>query len=214
MFLLLTLVTVVAAKTEGPKAKENAGLNAERSVTASATRDNEDKVESTDNPSEKDGDLNDSLNTLQEVQNKVKNKEAKDAIGLAEDAVHESESTIEASFKAMSGRPGFLKFIMGPDYKNAGQIRSEVVKLEAQINQLTREKSRASTADQVAIDASIKSLQSDLTGIETKLNSALQGVSLFGWLARILTGFSAVTPTPSPTPVSTSSPTASPSATP
>lgn len=157
------------------------------------------------------------ITTLEKVESKVKNPQAKTAIQNAIQIAEQSEATAESSLNEMAGRPGFLKFIVGPDYKNAGQVRSEIVRLRNQINQLTRTRTREglSTTDQAGIDTTIAALQTDLTSIETRLNDALKGVSLFGWLGRLLNGFVAPSFTPVPSIPPTASPTvsASPSAT-
>lgn len=127
---------------------------------------------------------------------------------MAAQVAEESEATVESSLTEMSGRPGFLKFIIGPDYKNAGMIRSEIVRMRNEIAKLTRTREKLPESDQAELDESISALETDLTAIENRLSEALTGVSLFGWLSKLLTGFATPTPTATPTPVV--SPTASP----
>lgn len=139
--------------------------------------------------------------TLESLESKVKNPKAKTAIQNAIQVAEQSEATAESSLNEMAGRPGFLKFIIGPDYKNAGQVRAEIVRLRNQISQLTRTRTKEglTTADQATIDQTIATLQTDLTSIETTLNDALKGISLFGWLSRLLNGFVAPTAMATPT---------------
>lgn len=148
------------------------------------------------------------VNKLGELEGKVKNPQAKAALEVATQVAEQSEATVESSLTEMSGRPGFLRFIIGPDYKNAGMVRSEIVRMRNEIAKLTRTREKVSAADQAAIDESISALETDLTAIENRLSQALTGVSLFGWLSKLLTGFATPTPTATPTPVV--SPTASP----
>jgi len=154
------------------------------------------------------------ITTLERVEAKVKNPQAKTAIQNAIQVAEQSEATAESSLNEMAGRPGFLKFIIGPDYKNAGQVRSELVRLRNQISKLTRTREGLSATDQATIDQSISALQQDLTSIETRLSEALKGVSLFGWLSRLLNGFVAPTATPTPSALPSTSPVASPTASP
>jgi len=142
-----------------------------------------------------------SVNKLERAENRIQNRETKNEIKEIRDGAEEAENNIDDSLNEMSGRPGFLKFIIGPDYKNAGQIRSEIVRLRNQIAKLTRIKEKLSLGEQSGIDESIKSFETELSLIETKLYESLQGVSLFGWLNKLLSGFSL--PTPSPSPVGT-----------
>lgn len=152
------------------------------------------------------------MNKLDELEGKVRNPQAKAALEVATQVAEQSEATVESSLTEMSGRPGFLRFIIGPDYKNAGMVRSEIVRMRNEIAKLTRTREKVSAADQAAIDESISALETDLTAIENRLNQALTGVSLFGWLSKLLTGFA--TPTPTATPTATPTPVVSPTASP
>ena len=146
------------------------------------------------------------IDDLKDEDLEVKNPKAKTLVEDAVDIAQESEATAESSLKEMEGRPGFLKFVVGPDYKNAGQVRSEIVRLRNQISKLTRTREGLSASDRSTVDQTISALQKDMTSIETQLNNALSGFSLFGWLSRLLNGFVA--------PVAVATPTASASATP
>jgi hypothetical protein len=104
---------------------------------------------------------------------------------------------------------------MGPDYKNAGQVRSQIVQLRNQIEKLTRLKDKLSTTNVATIDETIASLNSDLYDIELKLSEQLKGFSLLGWLSKLLANFTVVatpTPTGSSVPTVVPSPSASPEA--
>lgn len=171
--------------------------------------------------------LGNSINKLQQVEERTKNKEIKSQVSEVIEEEEQSDEDINNSIKSMEGRPGYLKFIMGPDYKNAGQVRSEVVHLRNQISKLNRIQDKAGATESGTIGGTIGTLQAELTAIETKLYENLQGFSLFGWLSKLLSGFS-LTPSPSPsatpevtpsgspmpTPEPTTTPTPVPSATP
>ncbi|EKD95767.1 MAG: hypothetical protein ACD_24C00341G0003 [uncultured bacterium] len=152
--------------------------------------------------------------TLTELESKVKNPTARQELQQTIQITEESQATAEGALKDMSGRPGFLKFIIGPDYKNAGEVRSEIVRMRNEIQKLTRTRERVSGTDQTVIDESIASLEENLTELETSLSEALEGVSLFGWLSKLLSGFSAPVATPtsvaSPSPSASAIPTATP----
>jgi hypothetical protein len=193
VFLLIAFVNIVSAKTDSP----NANSNAARSPAATTNSILDNVATGSGNR------VSNAIRTLEQVENKVSNPEAKIAIQNATQVMEESQATAEGSLNAMKARPGFLRFILGPDYKNAGQVRSEIVRLRNQITQLTRERERVSASDQVSLDQAIETMQTELTGMEEELNNALQGFSLLGWLSKLLTGFS--TPTPTPTPVTTAS---------
>jgi uncharacterized protein YoxC len=149
--------------------------------------------------------LGNSINKLQQVQEKSRNKEIKSQVSEVIEEEEQSDEDIGNSIKSMEGRPSYLKFIMGPDYKNAGQVRSEIVHLRNQISKLDRIQDRAGATESGTIADTIDTLQAELVAIETKLYENLQGFSLLGWLSKLLTGFSlpSVSPSPSGTPVIT-----------
>lgn len=156
--------------------------------------------------------LGNSIKKLQEVETKTKNKEIKTQVSEVIEEEDQSDEEITMSIASMEARPSFVKFIMGPDYKNAGQVRSEIVHLRNQISKLDRVQDKAGASESGTIGETITTLQAELTAIETKLYENLQGFSLFGWLSRLLSGFTpALSPVPSVTPEA--SPSGSPAAT-
>lgn len=150
--------------------------------------------------------LKNTIRKMERLEEKIQNKEEKAEVGEIVDEQEVIDNTIDESLDNMNARPGLLKLIMGPDYKNAGQVRSEIVRLQNQIRQLTRMSERLSVSENTVLDDAILTLKTELNAIETKLYTGLQGFSLFGWLNRLMTGF---VPVPTSTPVE--SPTAIPS---
>ncbi len=154
--------------------------------------------------------LGGSIDKLQKVEKSTKNTEVKSELNNVIEEEAQADSNIDASIKNMDGRPGFLKFVMGPDYKNAGQVRSEVVHLQNQIRKIDKLEEKSGASESGDLAATKETLQSELLAIETTLAQKLEGFSLFGWLSKLLSGFTA--PSASPTPVG--SPEASASASP
>jgi hypothetical protein len=154
--------------------------------------------------------LGNSIEKLQQVEAKVKTKEEKAKVeSVLQDTV-EADMDIDTHIASMEARPSVVKFIMGPDYKNAGQVRSTIVHLENDIKKLDKVEEKTGTGSGTVSDTKV-TLQSELTAIETKLSDNLQGFSLFGWLSKLLSGF---VPTPTATPVPSLTPDASASASP
>ena len=155
------------------------------------------------NPSQGNGDkyLKDSITKLQQVEKTAKDKEIKGQVEKIIEVAEESDEDISASIASIEARPKLVKMIVGPDYKNAGQVRSELVQVRNQISKLERmgDSSKASTTTK-NITESVETLKEELAAIETRLYESLQGFSLFGWLGKLLTGFvPAATSTPIPT---------------
>ena len=163
--------------------------------------------------------LGNSINKLQQVEEKTKNKEIKNQVSEIIEEEVQSDLEITTSIATMEARPSYVKFIMGPDYKNAGQVRSEIVHLRNQISKLGRVQEKAGASESGTIAETITTLQAELTTIETTLYNNLQGFSLFGWLSKLLSGFTlTLSPSSLPSPEATSSgspiPSVEPTATP
>jgi hypothetical protein len=170
--------------------------------------------------------LNQTIEKIEVIKPKVKTPEVVEQLEQIQTEQIESDKAIDDSFNKISTRSGLAKLVIGPDYKNAGAVRSEIVRLQNQVRQLIRLETKASVGEKPAIQESVESLNQELVAIETRLNESLKGFSLFGWLNKLLTGFVApevatevtptVTPDPSaaPTVVPTTEPTVPPTVTP
>ena len=152
---------------------------------------------------------------LQERLLDTNNEDVEAEVEDIKDEQVDADTEIDNSLNDMKARPSIVKVIMGPDYKNAGQVRSQIVQLRNQIEKLTRLKDKLSTTNVATIDETIASLNSDLYDIELKLSEQLKGFSLLGWLSKLLANFTVVatpTPTGSSVPTVVPSPSASPEA--
>jgi len=92
----------------------------------------------------------------------------------------------KTALQQMENRNQAVKFLVGPDYKNAGQVRADVVGLRNDIGQLEQIKEESLAEDVGDIQGAIDELQIEATGLETQLEEQLSGFSLFGWLAKLL----------------------------
>jgi len=86
----------------------------------------------------------------------------------------------------MSQRNKAVKFMIGPDYKNAGQVRSDVVSLRNDIEKLEQIKEDSLPVDAGDVQGAIDELQVEADELEAQLTDQLSGFSLFGWLAKLL----------------------------
>jgi len=95
------------------------------------------------------------------------------------------QARTKTALHQMSQRNQALKFMIGPDYKNAGQVRSDVVSLKNDISKLEKIKEKSLPADVGDIQGAIGELQVEADELETQLTEQLSGFSLFGWLAKL-----------------------------
>ena len=100
---------------------------------------------------------------------------------------HERVQTrTKAALQQMSQRNIAVKLLLGPDYKNAGQVRSDVVGLRNDIRKLEQIKEGSLPADAGDVQGAIDELQVEADELEAQLTEQLSGFSLFGWLAKLL----------------------------
>ena len=100
---------------------------------------------------------------------------------------HERVQTrTETALHQMSQRNQVVKLLIGPDYKNAGQVSRDVVGLRNDIRKLEQVKEKALPADVGDIQGAVDELQVEADGLEAQLTEQLSGFSLFGWLAKLL----------------------------
>ena len=92
----------------------------------------------------------------------------------------------QTALHQMSQRKQALKLLIGPDYKNAGQVRSDVVGLKNDVRKLELLKDKSLPEDVEDIQGAINDLQLEATGLEVQLDEQLSGFSLFGWLSKML----------------------------
>jgi len=104
---------------------------------------------------------------------------------IAREQASSTDETANA-IKKIEGRNGFKTFLIGSDYKNLGQIRSDIVKTQNRIEKLNKELEKmASSTDKTTILADIKTLEDHQAKIETFVKANESRFSLFGWFMRI-----------------------------
>jgi hypothetical protein len=187
-------------------------------ILAKSDKSENSEDENTNEPTYEGRQLENTIRNTERLQERLMDTNDEDVETEVEDIKDEqvkADTEIDNSLNDMKARPSIVKFIMGPDYKNAGQVRSQIVQLRNQIEKLTRLKDKLSTTNVSTIDETIASLNSDLYDIELKLSEQLKGFSLLGWLSKLLANFTVVatpTPTVSSVPIVVPSPSASPEA--
>jgi len=142
------------------------------------------------NPEPKTKRFQQTIKQLEKAKEKTRDPRVDDELEVIETETATSDAVIEDSLPKVENRPQIYKLIIGPDYKNAGQVRSQIVHLQNQVRKL----------DRLGLSDAAASLSSELSDIQASLAASLNGVSLFGWLTKFLSGYTLpVTPTPTPT---------------
>ena len=129
------------------------------------------------------------IKTATENLNRVTERNNNPEIGKQVRSMIQNHQKLQArtmtALHQMSQRNQAIKFLIGPDYKNAGQVRSDVVNLRNDIKQLEQIKDDSLPADAGDIQEAIDELQIEADGLENQLAEQLSGFSLFGWLAKL-----------------------------
>lgn len=101
---------------------------------------------------------------------------------LQNDSKEESSDAIDK----IENRNKFKTFLLGPDYKNIGALRSEMVKTRNQIEQLRKLADKAnSKKNTVEIKTQITILEQEQKDINSFISQHESEFSLFGWAAKL-----------------------------
>ena len=126
------------------------------------------------------------VQNLKRVTGRNNNPEIGEQIRSMVQSHEEIQTRTKTALHQMSQRNQVLKFMIGPDYKNAGEIRSDVVGIRNDIRKLERIKENSLPIDVGDVQGAIDELQVEASNLETQLSEQLSGFSLFGWLAKLL----------------------------
>lgn len=99
---------------------------------------------------------------------------------------NQSEVTTTAAMERIQTRSKVKAFFIGTDYKNTGQLRSEMVQTRNRIEQLTRLTEQAKSAeDKATLQTQIQTLEQEQTKLDNFLKANESKFSLFGWLVKL-----------------------------
>jgi hypothetical protein len=221
--LLLTLsLTSVYAKNDNVKTNNSkANRNVQNLEDADQDPDEVGGVEestTSQSPSEAAKSRN-AIRKLEQIKVTATTPEMEEEIDEVVEEQEEVQDTVDDAIVEVDQRPSFVKFLIGPDFKNLGQLRKEVVQTRNNIRKLERVREKVTEEEQTAIDEAITELETNALNLQASIGEKLEGFSLFGWLFRWLSDFDApeepdVSPTPSAEPTASPEVSASPTATP
>jgi len=182
------LVTLLVTSTAHAKNTQPTTNNRPNIATIEGQPKSQKPEDPTSNgtPSQK---FENSIQKLERVQERISNPEIGEQIQETARNQEQQQIKIEAKLQEMNARPGYLKFILGPDYKNAGEIRSSIANLQNQERQLTKIKDSLSDEEMQEMDEIILTVQEEIDQYEQQLKDSLEGFSLFGWLNRLFTNY-------------------------
>jgi cytoskeletal protein RodZ len=203
--IVLTLVLVGAVSVyadQNEKNNQKSSDNATSSDEATSSINNNDLGEATssdsDSESESDSDNATSSNMGEQhrsevakvVQSLVKVANKDSNIGEEVRAVAQQEKDsgdkVKEKMNTVEKRNGFKTFLIGSDYKNLGDLRSELVTTQNNLDRLNvaLEKTTSSTT-KAELQTQIDKLSTILTNAKNFIKSEEGKFSLFGWLLKM-----------------------------
>ena len=109
-----------------------------------------------------------------------------DQVRVIANTQNDSKDNVANAIDKIKNRNGFKTFFIGTDYKNVGQLRSEMVKTGNQIDQLNRLLDRTTNVDNKAtLQTQINALQLQQQKINDFLKANESKFSLFGWFVKL-----------------------------
>ena len=106
-------------------------------------------------------------------------------VRLVAQSQNDSASTTVKAMTEVEKRGFLKKFLFGSDYKNIGQLRSEMVKTQNDVEKLEKLVLRATDAQaKTELDAQITALEATQAKLEAFVKANESSFSLFGWLKK------------------------------
>lgn len=129
------------------------------------------------------------IKKLERIQERINNPEIGNQIQQMTEEQNQIQERAEIAIEKIEGRPAYLRFLIGPDYRNAGELRSHIVQIRNQIRQLEQLQEKVTDQESDDIQEVIDGLNEEADSLEQDLSLKLEGFSLFGWLARLFAGY-------------------------
>jgi len=101
-------------------------------------------------------------------------------------AQNETKDKVADGIDKINNRSKIKTFLIGTDYKNIGQLRSEMVKTRNQIDQLNRLVDKTTSEEnKTTLQGQIQTLEQEQQKIEDFLKANESKFSLFGWFVKL-----------------------------
>ncbi|MFA6981859.1 MAG: hypothetical protein WC243_02465 [Patescibacteria group bacterium] len=153
--------------------------------------------------------MSDVVTTLDEVadtEDNYGNTDVSDEVSeVAEDTEETASETVEA-IDAVESRPAWKTALLGPDYKNLGQLRSSLAKNTNEIRKLTKAMEGATVMNQEEIQAQLGVLNQERVKIQELVSTNESKFSLLGWVSRLIAGYTPIEDEDSDTEISETDP--------
>lgn len=179
-FLAISILVVPSfVFAQGAKAEAN------RAKAGQAETASPKKMEGQNNADSHRSAVSTFVQNLLKVADKVGNGIGDEVRVVAQEQYNSTE-TVSAAIEAVENRNSVKTFLIGTDYKNIGMIRSEMVKTQARIEQLTRTMEKMkSPSDTASTTVQIQNLTQEQTRLNNFIQQNENKFSLFGWFVKL-----------------------------
>ncbi|MFZ2154103.1 MAG: hypothetical protein WAV16_02620 [Candidatus Moraniibacteriota bacterium] len=166
-------------KADTTKGESNAKIHKEKTTEVIENLEQEQLQVQTEN-----------AGTEEKLRVETRNKAKKQIEEVATEQEASQEQVAEA-IEEVENDGATKKFFLGPDYKNLGQLRSELVHNRNQIRKLTQAITALSQneGDITNLQLQLQTLTQERERIKNIITTNQDGFSLFGWVSRFLTNY-------------------------
>jgi hypothetical protein len=132
----------------------------------------------------------DTLENISYEEESVGNNEVSEEISNAVEGIESVAVDVVGDIEEIDERPAWKKFLLGPDYKNLGELRSNLVHTENNIRKITRTTTRVEGAQSdEALQQQIGDLNHERERIMSIIKEEEESFSLLGWAFKLLAGY-------------------------
>lgn len=130
------------------------------------------------------------IKRVAKMEREVGNVEVSDEIIKSADNISFSSVDNISSLEKIENRPAWKSFLLGPDYKNLGKIRSNLVQTRNQIRKIEKTlESNVDSENNSALRSRLRELEQERLRIHNYIDEKDDDFSLFGWLAKLISGY-------------------------
>jgi len=98
-----------------------------------------------------------------------------------------SHEEAEKALEKVKGRKGWVKFLIGPNYKQISLVENRLDEINKQLEELKDLRGKLSNPeDSTLLDSQVEAIKQLQTELQAEVQDSKKGFSLFGWLNRLL----------------------------
>jgi hypothetical protein len=181
---------IKTTSSESENKNEDETSSTERNASSTEEEDNSSSTEDKSSSRSEEA-LQHMSEVAKKVQELLTTVGAKGGIGqqvseVAKEQNDEQQATRD-SIDKIDSRSGLLKALIGPNFKELGNIRAQIARTDDRIQKLNQLKDQfaGDAATQKLIGDTVTALQTQLASLENKVQTEESSPSLFGWLIRL-----------------------------